>query len=122
MPVMAPMSDALIATLGDSIIVELGLHAGFKLAVAGTNEIFIDQPLHHMMTSNDKRLITTGVKELTITLKYKYTMTDASLGFFRSSVHGDVSLFSKVADYLAVSTASIIPSLELNLNQSHLSS
>ncbi|KIJ35299.1 hypothetical protein M422DRAFT_51568 [Sphaerobolus stellatus SS14] len=101
-PVMAPFGDVIITTLGDSILVELGLHAGFKLAVEGTNEIFIDNPIHHVMKSNDKRLITTAVKQLTITLKYKHTMTDASLGFFRSSIHKDVSLFSTVKDYLAI--------------------
>jgi len=100
---MSPVGDVIVATLGDTIIVEMGLHAGFQLAVEGTNEIFIDKPIHHLMPSNDNRLFTTGIKELTITLTYKHTMMDASLGFFRSSVHGDVNLFSKVSDYLAVS-------------------
>jgi len=39
---------------------------------------------------------------LTITLKYKHTVEDAQLGFFRSSTHADPSLFASVSDYLAV--------------------
>ena len=33
------------------------------------------------------RLETTGVKVLLVTLKYKHTMSDAALGFYRSSMH-----------------------------------
>lgn len=51
---------------------------------------------------HDNRLATTAIKSLTITLKYKHTITDAALGFFRASTHADPSLFSSVKDYLAV--------------------
>lgn len=30
---MGPVGDVIVATLGDSILVELGLHAGFDLTV-----------------------------------------------------------------------------------------
>jgi len=33
------------------------------------------------------RLETTSVKNILITLKYKHTVDDASLGFYRSSLH-----------------------------------
>ncbi|KAF8882168.1 hypothetical protein CPB84DRAFT_1791095 [Gymnopilus junonius] len=55
-----------------------------------------------MVPIHSNRLETTGVKVLLVTLKYKHTMSDAALGFFRSSMHSDTSLFAAVKDYLAV--------------------
>lgn len=40
-----------------------------------------------MIPIHSKRLETTGVKTMLITLKFKHTVDDAALGFFRSSVH-----------------------------------
>lgn len=49
------------------------------------------------------RLATTSVKTILITLKYKHTMSDAALGFFRSgAVHEDGDLFANVKDYISV--------------------
>ncbi|KAF8511568.1 hypothetical protein BU17DRAFT_97135 [Hysterangium stoloniferum] len=101
-PVMSPMGDAILSTFGDTIIVELGLHAGFDLGVKATNDLFIEHPLKKLIPSNDRRLTTTAIKSLTITLKYKHTTSDAALGFFRSSQHTDPSLFSSIKDYLAI--------------------
>ncbi|EPQ53447.1 hypothetical protein GLOTRDRAFT_100608 [Gloeophyllum trabeum ATCC 11539] len=101
-PVMGPISEAVVTTLGDTILVEVGLHTGFELATKGANDLLIEHPVSHLIPLHSKRLETTAVKELTITLKYKHTVEDASLGFFRSSVHGDSSLFASVKDYLAV--------------------
>ena len=39
---------------------------------------------------------------MTITHKHKENNSDASLGFFRSSVHKDTSLVSGVKDYLSI--------------------
>ena len=62
----------------------------------------IEKPLEKLFPSNDKRIQTTAVKMLTITLKSKNNLSDAALGFFRSSTHDDSSLFASVKDYLAV--------------------
>jgi hypothetical protein len=73
--------------MGDSILVELGLHAGFSLATSGANDLLIEKPLKALIPIHETRLATTAVKVLTITLKYKITRTDAALGFYRSSLH-----------------------------------
>lgn len=101
-PAMGPLSDMVVSSFGDTILVELGLHAGFEAAVAIGNDRLIDHPLNKIIPVHSANLSTTGVKSLTITLKYKHTVEDANLGFFRSSLHADPSLFSSVGDYLAV--------------------
>ncbi|KAF9475722.1 hypothetical protein BDN70DRAFT_883348 [Pholiota conissans] len=101
-PVMGPMADVVVGTLGDSILVELGMHAGFELSTKLANDLVFDKSIKHVIPIHSKRLETTGCKVLLITLKYKHTMTDAALGFYRSSLHSDASLFSAVKDYLAV--------------------
>jgi hypothetical protein len=84
---MGPVSDAVVSTLGDSILVELGLHAGFELSTKIANDLLIDKSIKHVIPVHSKRLETTGIKVLLITLKYKHTVEDAALGFYRSSVH-----------------------------------
>ncbi|KAH7327511.1 hypothetical protein BKA65DRAFT_510723 [Rhexocercosporidium sp. MPI-PUGE-AT-0058] len=101
-PAMGPISDMAMDSFGDTILVELGLHAGFAAAVQVGNEVLIDKPLNKIIPVHDANLSTSGVKTLTITLKYRHTVEDAKLGFFRSSTHADPSLFASVGDYLAV--------------------
>ncbi|KAF8198573.1 hypothetical protein BJ912DRAFT_30379 [Pholiota molesta] len=101
-PVMGPMSDIIVTTLGDSIFVELGMHAGFELSTKLANDLVFDKSIKRIVPIHSKRLETTGCKVLLITLKYKHTMSDAALGFYRSSLHSDPSLFAAVKDYLAV--------------------
>jgi len=101
-PAMGPISDMVVDSFGDTILVELGLHAGFEAAVWAGDEMFIDKPMKKIIPVHDANLTTSGVKILTITLKYKHTVEDAQLGFFRSSTHADPSLFASVSDYLAV--------------------
>ncbi|KII91140.1 hypothetical protein PLICRDRAFT_696263 [Plicaturopsis crispa FD-325 SS-3] len=101
-PIMGPVSDIAFSTIGDSILVEAGLHAGFHLAVDGLDELVISEPVHKLSPLHSRILETRDVKTLTITLKYKHIIEDAQLGFFRSSKHRDSSLFSSVKDYLAV--------------------
>lgn len=84
---MGPVSDAVVSTLGDSILVELGLHAGFEISTKVANDLIIDKSIKHAIPIHSKRLETTGIKVLLITLKYKHTVEDAALGFYRSSVH-----------------------------------
>ncbi|TFK47590.1 hypothetical protein OE88DRAFT_1665817 [Heliocybe sulcata] len=101
-PVMGPISDVVMTSVGDTILVEVGLHTGFELTVKAADDLLIEHPVNHMIPIHSNKLETTAVKELLITLKYKHTVEDANLGFFRSSVHGDSSLFANVKDYLAV--------------------
>ncbi|KZT22738.1 hypothetical protein NEOLEDRAFT_1097186 [Neolentinus lepideus HHB14362 ss-1] len=101
-PVMDPISDIIVSSLGDTVLVEVGLHTGFELTTKVADDLLLQHTVNHMIPLHSKRLETTAIKELLITLKYKHTVEDASLGFFRSSVHGDSSLFASVKDYLAV--------------------
>lgn len=87
---MGPVTDVIVTSLGDTILVEMGLHAGFDLTTNAANDLLIDKPINKLVPIHSKRLETTGVKVLLITLKHKQTMADALLGFYRSSVHGYV--------------------------------
>ncbi|KDR68452.1 hypothetical protein GALMADRAFT_257184 [Galerina marginata CBS 339.88] len=101
-PVMGPVSDVVVGSFGDTILVELGLHAGFDLTVKAADDLVFDHTIKKLVPIHSQRLETTGVKVLLITLRYKHTMSDAALGFYRSSMHSDTSLFAAVKDYLAV--------------------
>ncbi|KAJ4466868.1 hypothetical protein C8J55DRAFT_526586 [Lentinula edodes] len=101
-PVMGPVSDLVVSSFGDTILVELGLHAGFELTTKAANDLIIEHGIKHAIPIHSSRLETTGVKVLLITLKFKHTIEDAALGFFRSSIHKDADLFAVVKDYLAV--------------------
>ena len=99
---MGPVSDAVVGSFGDTLLVEIGLHSGFEVSTKVANDLILDHTIKHIIPSPSGRVETTGVKTLLVTLKYKHTIEDASLGFFRSSVHPDTSLFSNVKDYLAI--------------------
>ncbi|KAL1744288.1 hypothetical protein HDZ31DRAFT_39017 [Schizophyllum fasciatum] len=102
-PVMhGPLADMIVSTVGDSILVELSMEVGFKGATSLANDLVFDKTAKLLIPLHAGLLETTGVKVLTITLKYKHTRDDAALGYFRSSVHEDPSLFASVLDYLAV--------------------
>ncbi|KAI0336797.1 hypothetical protein GY45DRAFT_1238115 [Cubamyces sp. BRFM 1775] len=101
-PVMGPVSDAVVSTLGDTILVEMGMHVGFDLTTKAANDLIFDGAIKQVVPIHSRRLETTSVKSMTITLKYKHVPEDASLGFYRSGVHKDNSLFASVMDYLAV--------------------
>ncbi|KAI1798063.1 hypothetical protein LXA43DRAFT_968515 [Ganoderma leucocontextum] len=101
-PVMGPVSDVVVSTFGDTILVEMGVHVGFDLSAKAANDFIFDGAIHQFVPIHSSRLQTTGVKVMTITLKYKHVPEDASLGFYRSGIHKDNSLFSSVMDYLSV--------------------
>jgi len=85
---MGPVSEVIVASFGDSILVELGLHAGFGLGAKAANDLVFEKTFKHILPIHSKRLETTGVKVLLITLKYNHAVVeDAALGFYRSSVH-----------------------------------
>jgi len=66
------------------------------------NHFLISKPVDKLIPAHDKRLETTAILTLTITLTYKHFIEDASMGFFRASNHSDPALFSSVKDYLAI--------------------
>jgi hypothetical protein len=86
-PVMGPVSDAMVSTVGDSIFVEMGMHTGFELTTKAADDLIGDGAIKRIVPFHSMRLETTSVKTMTITLVYKHTIEDASLGFFRSSFH-----------------------------------
>ncbi|EIN08796.1 hypothetical protein PUNSTDRAFT_120371 [Punctularia strigosozonata HHB-11173 SS5] len=100
-PVMGPVTDVVIGTFGDTIAVELAEIAGYEVAVRLGDEL-ISHGISNSIPMHSKVLETTSVKTMTITLKYKHAHEDANLGFFRSGLHSDSSLFSSVKDYLAI--------------------
>ncbi|KAF9220737.1 hypothetical protein BS17DRAFT_797519 [Gyrodon lividus] len=110
-PVMGPISDVIASTVRDSILVEMGMHTGFELTTKAANDLIGDGAIKKMVPLHSKRLETTGVKTMTMTLKYKHTIKDASLGFFRSSLHKDTSLFSEMKDYFSVAKGWFSPYL-----------
>ncbi|KAI0360524.1 hypothetical protein OH77DRAFT_1445395 [Trametes cingulata] len=110
-PVMGPVSDVVVSTLGDTILVEMGMHVGFDLTTKAANDLIFDGAIKQVFPIHSRRLETTGVKTMTITLKYKHVPEDASLGFYRSGVHKDNSLFASVMDYLAIEKGWFLPYL-----------
>lgn len=101
-PAMGPVSDLLVESFGDTILVELTSHAGTEAVTWVADELLIDKPLGAIIPAADANLTTSSVKILTITLKYKHTVEDAQLGFFRSASHADGDLFASVSGYLGV--------------------
>jgi hypothetical protein len=85
---MVPVSELAMASFGNTILVELTLAAGFSLTTKVANDLVFSKPLNKILPIHSKRLETTAIKELLITLKLKLAMEDAQLGFFRSPIHG----------------------------------
>jgi hypothetical protein len=77
----------LLLNIGDTILVEVGLSAGFHVSTVVADDLILNHGMNAVIPIHSKRLETTGVKTLLITLKYKHTIEDASLGFYRSSLH-----------------------------------
>jgi len=80
---MDPVTEVVTTTVGDSILVELGMEAGFELSV----KLVTKGAIKAVVPIHSKRFETTGIKVLLITLKHKQTMKEAALGFYRSSLH-----------------------------------
>lgn len=80
-PVLEPFAGDVLNTFGDIIAVEVQLTTDFA------NDLVTDKLLEKIIPIHSKRLETTAFKVLLITLKYEIAMTDAALGFYRSSIH-----------------------------------
>ena len=62
-----------------------------------------DKTTKAIIPIHSARLETTSVKTILITLRFKHTVSDAALGYFRSgTVHQDGGLFTDIKDYLSV--------------------
>jgi hypothetical protein len=68
------------------------------------NHFFIDKPADLLIPTYAKKLETTEVKKILITLQFKHILTDASLGYYRGPTPGgaEPSLFSSVKEYLSI--------------------
>lgn len=53
---------------------------------AAANDLIFKGPFDKMIPIYSSRLQTTAVKVLVATIQYKHTMTDAELGYFRSTL------------------------------------
>ena len=98
---MRPATELAKSALGGSILVDVGLTTGFQSTAKTAHEFVVKKTLKHIIPDHEGKLITTGIKVLTITLKHKMTLEDANLGFYRSSRHEDSSLFTNIKDYLS---------------------
>ncbi|KAF5338179.1 hypothetical protein D9758_014715 [Tetrapyrgos nigripes] len=110
-PIMPDVSDVLVPSMGGStILVDTVLNVGFDLATGAVDDLITGKPVDNAidaiqeMRDRAKKGLggTTAVKILCITLKYKITTKDAALGFYRSGVHTDSNLFTKMKDYLDI--------------------
>lgn len=96
-PAMGPISDIIVGTVGDSLVVELGTHVGFELTTKVANDLVFDKTANALIPIHSSRLETTGMKTMLITLKYKHIVEDAALGFFRSSMHPCVNVATSLS-------------------------
>ncbi|CAE6406193.1 unnamed protein product [Rhizoctonia solani] len=102
-PVMGPIADTAVATLGDTIAVEIGNIIAYDLGTKLANDLIADKTAKAIIPIHSARLETTSIKTILITLRFKHTMSDAALGFFRSgTIHENGDLFSNIKDYLNV--------------------
>ncbi|KIY70857.1 hypothetical protein CYLTODRAFT_487743 [Cylindrobasidium torrendii FP15055 ss-10] len=100
-PAMDPISDAVTGSFGGGIGVNIAVDTGYNVATTVADEL-VTQGAEDSVPAHSKRLETTAVKNIEITLPFKHTVSDAALGFYRGSTHADKSLFSSVKDYLSI--------------------
>jgi hypothetical protein len=88
-PLMGPISHAVVSTLGDTVLVEVGMHTGFELSTKAANSVIGDKMADKLsgpvlrswrsFTGADgPGWATTGVKSVSITLRYKGVPSDAA--------------------------------------------
>ncbi|KZO98656.1 hypothetical protein CALVIDRAFT_548985 [Calocera viscosa TUFC12733] len=100
-PLLHVVGDTIVQAGLDTITVEVATMGAYHVAAHGVNEMLAEK-IGNRFPKHSRKLETTAVMSLLITLKHKHTMDDAALGFFRSSTHADTNLFSNVADYLSI--------------------
>ncbi|KAF4616779.1 hypothetical protein D9613_008641 [Agrocybe pediades] len=103
-PIESDVTDMFVGSLLDTILVEIideGIQTVADMVTDPVNE-WLEDMIEDAIPVHSKRLTTTHARDLKITLKYKHASADASLGFFRSSIHKDLSITSRVKDYLSI--------------------
>jgi len=60
---MGPVSDAIVSTVGDSILVEIGVHTGFELTAKVADDLVMEKVMKAIVPIHSARLETTSVKE-----------------------------------------------------------
>ncbi|KAF9566478.1 hypothetical protein CPC08DRAFT_814708 [Agrocybe pediades] len=103
-PIMNHLADVVVGSLMDTIIVEL-IDQGIQSVadvVADSVSAWLEDTIEQAIPIHSQRLVTTATTDLKITLRYKHASTDAALGFFRSSIHKDLSITTSFKDYLSI--------------------
>ncbi|KAG9035504.1 hypothetical protein FRB95_011210 [Tulasnella sp. JGI-2019a] len=110
-PALVPIADIGGSSFVSHIAVEV-IGAASRTAITETgNWLVVEKPIELMLPRHSKKLITTSVKTLVITVKYKHIVDDAALGYFRSPEHKDSSMISNVADYFKIENGWFSPYL-----------
>ena len=53
---MGPVSDAVVSTFGDTILVEMGMHVGFELTAKVANDLVLDGAIKQVVPIHSTRL------------------------------------------------------------------
>ncbi|KAG8879605.1 hypothetical protein FRB97_001569 [Tulasnella sp. 331] len=101
-PALAPIADMGGSSFVSHVAVEVIGAASHTAITEGGNWLVVEKPLEFMLPRHSKKLITTNVKTLIITVKACY---------FRSPEHKDPSVISSVADYFRIENGWFSPYL-----------
>ncbi|THH08180.1 hypothetical protein EW145_g2878 [Phellinidium pouzarii] len=77
--VMGPVSDVVLDTFGDSLLIEVRLSEGYDASTKIANDLVIDHTFKHAIPAPAASLSTTGIKHFLVTLMYKHTLCTARL-------------------------------------------
>jgi hypothetical protein len=84
---MDPVSDVLVRSLGDAILVEGCLQIGSDLDTKALNDLIFEKTIGPITPAHEAPLKMASAKTLLITLKCHHTVEDAALGLFGSGLH-----------------------------------
>jgi len=104
-PLAQPAAEG-VMTLGGSMTAEVLGTAALQAGTEGAGklgDIGIETLVDKALLDLDSTATTESIKTIRITIKFKHTMRDASIGFFRASerIHTDTSLFTSFKDFLS---------------------
>jgi hypothetical protein len=94
--IAAPALDPslLAGSVGDSVTATIVAGAATAGVAAVADDVLIEEPLDNSLKNYDTAEVVeaAGVRTIRVSLRFKHTTKDASLGFFRSSLHAYVNL------------------------------
>ncbi|KAG6834196.1 hypothetical protein H0H93_011245, partial [Arthromyces matolae] len=102
----ADLDIVIEGVVSDSLVIDSGRNRndGFQHLLKSINDLLKKKPsvgVQHSIHST--QLETSQVKNLTMKVTYQHVVTNAALGYFRSSIHNDPkSFFGSLKSYLAV--------------------